>query len=89
MFKEKTGGHSLNLILLLFNFRVKLQKSIYTNYNRKKIKFVLFPVGYDSLHMKLDGKFSYLKENQRTLSFNVDIVKLPKHRTVFAGSSSE
>lgn len=38
--------------------------------------------------MKLDGKFSYLKENQRTLSFNVDIVKLPKHKTVFAGSSS-
>ena len=48
-----------------------------------------FLVGYDSLHMKLDGKFSYLKENQRTLSFNVDIVKLPKHKTVFAGSSSE
>ena len=39
--------------------------------------------------MKLDGKFAYLKENQRTLSFNVDIVKLPRHKTVFTGSSSE
>ena len=39
--------------------------------------------------MKLDGKFAYLKENQRTLSFNVDIVRLPRHKTVFTGSSSE
>ena len=39
--------------------------------------------------MKLDGKFSYLKENQRTLSFNVDIRRLPRHKTVFAGSSSK
>ena len=39
--------------------------------------------------MKLDGKFSYLKKNQRTLSFNVDIEKLPLHKTVFAGSSSK
>ena len=46
-------------------------------------------VGYDSLHMSLSGKFSYKKENQRTLSFNVDIHKLPKYKTVFAGSSSE
>ena len=39
--------------------------------------------------MRLDGKFSYKKENQRTLSFNVDIQKLPKRKTVFAGSSSK
>ena len=39
--------------------------------------------------MKLDGKFTYRRENQRTLSFNVDIRKLPKHKTVFAGSSSK
>merc|ERR1719474_129768 len=38
--------------------------------------------------MNLTGKFSYQKENQRTLSFNVDIQKLPKHKTVFKGSSS-
>ena len=55
----------------------------------KRTLLLRVSVGYDSLHMKLDGKFSYLKENQRTLSFNVDIVKLPKHKTVFAGSSSE
>ena len=66
-----------NSILLLSNLFINTLIQVY------------FPVGYDSLHMKLDGKFSYLKENQRTLSFNVDIVKLPKHRTVFAGSSSK
>ena len=49
----------------------------------------IFSVGYDSQHMKLDGKFAYLKENQRTLSFNVDIARLPRHKTVFTGSSSE
>ena len=50
---------------------------------------IVFSVGYDSNHMMLNGKFSYKKENQRTLSFNVDIVKLPEHKTVFAGSSSK
>ena len=49
---------------------------------------IVFSVGYDSNHMMLNGKFSYKKENQRTLSFNVDIVKLPEHKTVFTGSSS-
>ena len=48
-----------------------------------------FLVGYDSLHMNLAGKFSYQKENQRTLSFNVDIQKLPEYKTVFTGSSSK
>ena len=39
--------------------------------------------------MNLAGKFSYKKENQRTLSFNVDILKLPTYKTVFTGSSSK
>ena len=39
--------------------------------------------------MLLKGKFSYEKENQRTLPFNVDIVSLPEYKTVFAGSSSK
>ena len=51
--------------------------------------YLSFLVGYDSLHMNLAGKFSYQKENQRTLSFNVDINKLPQYKTVFAGSSSK
>ena len=34
---------------------------------------LVFSVGYDSQHMKLDGKFTYRRENQRTLAFNVDI----------------
>ena len=50
---------------------------------------ILFLVGYDSLHMNLAGKFSYKKENQRTLSFNVDILKLPTYKTVFEGASSK
>jgi len=53
-----------------------------------KCYLILTSFGYDSQHMKLDGKFTYRRENQRTLSFNVDIRKLPKHKTVFAGSSS-
>merc|ERR1719350_295926 len=38
--------------------------------------------------MSLSGKWMYRKENQRTLAFNVDIVRLPRHKTVFTGSSS-
>jgi len=49
---------------------------------------ILTSFGYDSLHMNLAGKFSYKKENQRTLSFNVDILKLPTYKTVFEGASS-
>ena len=39
--------------------------------------------------MLLKGRFSYEKENQRTLPFNVDILALPEYKTVFTGSSSE
>ena len=46
-------------------------------------------VGYDITRMVLDGKFEYRKENQRTLSFNVKIDKLPKSKTVFVGASSK
>jgi len=53
-----------------------------------KCYLMLTSFGYDSLHMNLAGKFSYQKENQRTLSFNVDIQKLPEYKTVFTGSSS-
>ena len=45
-------------------------------------------VGYDNQHMILAGKWTYRKENQRTLSFNVDIKDLPRQKTVFRGSSS-
>merc|ERR1719474_1372983 len=38
--------------------------------------------------MNLTGKFSYQKENQRTLPFNVDIQPLPEHRRIVRGSSS-
>ena len=48
-----------------------------------------FLVGYDERKMLLKGSFSYEKENQRTLPFNVDIVNLPQYKTVFTGSSSE
>ena len=48
-----------------------------------------FLVGYDITRMVLDGKFEYMKENQRTLSFNVKIDKLPKSKTVFVGASSK
>ena len=50
---------------------------------------VVISVGYDDKKMLLKGKFSYEKENQRTLPFNVDIVSLPEYKTVFAGSSSK
>ena len=52
-------------------------------------KVVVISVGYDDKKMLLKGKFSYEKENQRTLPFNVDIVSLPEYKTVFAGSSSK
>merc|ERR1719474_2248757 len=38
--------------------------------------------------MNLTGKFYYNKANQRVLAFHTDIQKLPKHKTVFKGSSS-
>eukprot|EP00090_Calanus_glacialis_P009961 TRINITY_DN18345_c0_g1_i1.p1 TRINITY_DN18345_c0_g1~~TRINITY_DN18345_c0_g1_i1.p1 ORF type:complete len:466 (-),score=107.54 TRINITY_DN18345_c0_g1_i1:448-1845(-) len=56
--------------------------------DKHKCYLMLTSFGYDSLHMTLAGKFSYQKENQRTLSFNVEINKLPKYKTVFTGSSS-
>jgi hypothetical protein len=39
--------------------------------------------------MLLRGKFSYERENQRTLPFNVDIRELPEAKTIFVGDSSE
>merc|ERR1719317_1424982 len=38
--------------------------------------------------MKLSGRYSYYRENQRTLPFNIDIKDLPPHKRVFVGSSS-
>jgi len=38
--------------------------------------------------MSLSGKWTYRKENQRTLAFNVAIQDLPIQKTVFSGSSS-
>ena len=53
------------------------------------MKYYYILVGYDITRMVLDGKFEYMKENQRTLSFNVKIDKLPKSKTVFVGASSK
>jgi len=50
--------------------------------------FLLTSFGYDERKMLLKGRFSYEKENQRTLPFNVDILALPEYKTVFTGSSS-
>jgi hypothetical protein len=46
-------------------------------------------VGYDTTKMLLRGMFSYERENQRTLPFNVDICQLPEAKTIFVGASSE
>jgi hypothetical protein len=39
--------------------------------------------------MLLRGMFSYERENQRTLPFNVDICQLPEAKTIFVGASSK
>lgn len=66
----------------------------------KGMKFHRFPLdehicylkltsfGYDDTRMMLRGKFSYNRDNQRALPFNVHIKKLPRELTTFAGSSS-
>jgi len=66
----------------------------------KAMEFGLYPLdnhkcylkltsfGYDSQHMSLAGKWTYRKENQRTLAFNVEIRSLPEQKTIFSGSSS-
>ena len=66
-----------------------MKAKCFANFTMYLLAHFFASVGYDSMHMDLSGKFSYKKENQRTLSFNVDIVKLPKHKTVFRGSSSK
>lgn len=49
--------------------------------------FKLTSYGYDTSHMKLSGKFSYQRANQRVLAFNTDIRPLEPHQTQFTGSS--
>ena len=39
--------------------------------------------------MKLSGKFSYRRSNQRVLAFHTDIRELEPHQREFTGSSSE
>jgi len=56
--------------------------------DKHKCYFMLTSFGYDSEHMNLSGRYSYHRENQRTLPFNVDIKDLPPHKRVFVGSSS-
>ena len=54
------------------------------------IFFILaIAVGYDDRRMMLNGKFSYNRDNQRALPFNVHIKPLPADLTKFQGSSSE
>ena len=78
-------------------YNIYHQPSRYLQYQRSLQKLTVSPniarscflVGYDERKMVLKGSFSYEKENQRTLPFNVDIVNLPQYKTVFTGSSSE
>jgi len=53
-----------------------------------KCYLILTSFGYDSEHMTLSGRWTYRKENQRTLPFNVELRNLPYPKTVFRGSSS-
>ena len=45
--------------------------------------------GYDVAHMKLGGRFSYRKSDQRVLAFDTAIKALSPEQTQFAASSSK
>ena len=73
----------LSLVIHIFlNHRTRL-------FNASNLCWSLFSVGYDTTKMLLRGKFSYERENQRTLPFNVDIRELPETKTIFVGDSSK
>ena len=73
--------------IIFCNWREFIFKQLFNRIST--FSLLAIAVGYDDRRMMLNGYFSYNRDNQRALPFNVHIKPLPHELTTFSGSSSE